>query len=72
MENQKQRLTLDEDTLKRLWGNKYVRGTVYVAGGLVALYALGHVFRIFAGTVKGYRELKNSFSNNNPLNNGNQ
>ena len=62
MENH-DRKKYSQQTLQDQFENRKIRIGFYVIVGLGGLYALGHVFKISAHTVKGYNELKSAIKN---------
>lgn len=43
---------------------KYVKITGSIIGCLIAVYALGHIFKIGAHAVRGYNDFRNSLNGN--------
>lgn len=53
-------LTNDKEALgsalQSLYQNKTVKTILYVGAAVVAVYALGKIFSVLAGTIRSYRE----------------
>ena len=46
--------------INTLIGEKPIKIILYVGAGLLTLYAMGHLFKLCAHTIRGYNEFKSA------------
>ncbi len=63
MKNSKKEDFLDHIDLNYLLQYKSVKIILYAGIGLLCIYSLGHLFKISAHAVRGYKDFRNAINN---------